>query len=137
MTKQIKLFFVLISIIVIMDMIWFKLYFGNKFINTINNIQNNKSPLRIKYACISYILLTIGYIFFVGPKVDQAILDKKINNAILSGAAFGLIIYGVYDMTNLTVFSEYKLSIGLIDMMWGTILGAFIGLVMYKIKNKI
>ena len=44
--------------------------------------------------------------------------SKIVRNSII----LGLIIYGVFDFTNLAIFENYSLKLGLIDMLWGGIL---------------
>ena len=56
-----------------------------------------------------------------------------INGDVLLGALTGLIIYGVYAFTLLTLFPNYTLSSGLIEIIWGTSLFAFITFLTNKI----
>lgn len=75
------------------------------------------------YAIPAYVLLILGVVFFVIPKAG----DKPLA-ALFYGAILGLIIYGVYDFTNLAVFKDYPLKLALIDFIWG---GFVIGVVSY------
>ena len=34
----------------------------------------------------------------------------------------GLIIYGIFDFTNLAIFERYSVGVGLADVAWGTFL---------------
>ncbi|MGB9144046.1 MAG: DUF2177 family protein, partial [Aestuariivirga sp.] len=42
--------------------------------------------------------------------------------ALFLGAALGLVAYGTYDLTNLSVVEGFNLRIALIDLLWGTFL---------------
>jgi uncharacterized membrane protein len=73
----------------------------------------------MKYAFVSYILLVYGLYFFVYKHITK---QNWINESIINGFIFGLIVYGVFDMTNLAIFKNYSLFTGLIDMLWGSLL---------------
>ena len=44
--------------------------------------------------------------------------------AALRGAVLGLAAYGAYDLTNLAIVKDWPLKISVIDLAWGTALGA-------------
>ena len=67
-------------------------------------------------AILVYFLLAIGVVFFVLPKADNYV------HALLWGALFGFVVYGVYDLTNYALLDNWSLSITLIDMLWGAVL---------------
>ena len=45
------------------------------------------------------------------------------------GFCFGVIIYGVYNTTNMAVFSQWSMMISMIDIVWGGVFNALIALV--------
>ena len=84
------------------------------FSNQIEIIQG--SPVKMNYlaAIICYILLIIGINYFIiKPK-------RSIQDAFL----LGLIIYGVFETTNMTLFSKWSWMTVIIDTLWGGILFA-------------
>ena len=86
---------------------------------TVMNVQHHKLVFNMKYAFVSYILLVYGLYFFVYKHITK---KNWINESIINGFIFGLIVYGVFDMTNLAIFKNYSLFTGLIDMLWGSLL---------------
>jgi uncharacterized membrane protein len=38
------------------------------------------------------------------------------------GSIFGLVTYGVYDFTNLSVMNNWSITITFIDVVWGSVL---------------
>ena len=42
------------------------------------------------------------------------------------GAALGLVAYGTYDLTNLSVMEGFNFKIAMIDLVWGTLLTAIV-----------
>ena len=65
-----------------------------------------------------YVLLAIGVAVFVLPRTTD------VWSAVRYGALFGLIAYGVYDLTNYSTLAQYPLAITLIDLCWGTFASA-------------
>ena len=86
--------------------------FSNQHNSMMKTIQ--KSPLKMKphYALVVYVLLIIGW---------KLLIDNK-KNSVRNSVILGLVIYGVFDFTNLAIFDNYSLKLGLIDMLWGGIL---------------
>jgi uncharacterized membrane protein len=46
---------------------------------------------------------------------------------LLLSAVLGLIVYGVYDLTNYSVFSKWSFKVAIIDIVWGTFLCGAVG----------
>jgi uncharacterized membrane protein len=61
-----------------------------------------------------YVLLAIGVAVFVVPRAADAWSAAKY------GALFGLVVYGVYDLTNYSTLTQYPLAIAVVDICWGT-----------------
>jgi uncharacterized membrane protein len=68
-------------------------------------------------AIIVYVCIALGIIFFVLPKVRTGLWD-----ALLWGAIFGGIMYGIYDFTNHAMVDKWPLQIVIIDILWGAFL---------------
>ncbi|REE78823.1 putative membrane protein [Lutibacter oceani] len=74
-------------------------------------------------AFIFYFIFVLGIsIFAIYPSVNK----NSINNAILMGALFGFFTYATYDLTNLATLKSWPLSIVFIDIIWGSVLSAFV-----------
>lgn len=95
----------------------------------IKNIQGNEIQLRLLSAVGVYILMSFAlYYFIIKPR-------RNVQDAFL----LGLVIYGVFDLTNYAIFSKYNLITGLIDMIWGGLLFASSAYIVKKVmtyKNK-
>ena len=61
-----------------------------------------------------YVLLAIGVVVFVVPRAVDAWSAAKY------GALLGLVVYGVYDLTNYSTLTQYPLPITVVDICWGT-----------------
>ena len=66
-------------------------------------------------AAVLYALLAGGLLWF-------AVLPAgSLPRAALSGAFLGLVVYGVYDLTNLAILAGWTLRVALADIVWGTV----------------
>lgn len=76
--------------------------------------------LSVWYGLGAWILLAIGLQYFV---IDASI-NK--NEVFYKGLLFGLVVYGVYDFTNMATIKNWTLDFLLQDMIWGMLLCATI-----------
>ena len=72
-------------------------------------------------AAVFYLLYVAGVVFFV---VRPALAQGSARRAAVTGAFFGLIAYGTYDMTNWATLNGWSAQLALMDMAWGTCLTA-------------
>lgn len=88
-----------------------------------------KAPLAMKpmYAVLVYILLIAGWYLLI--------YKQPIKNKIIWSIVLGVIIYGVFDFTNLAIFNDYSLRLALIDTLWGGILFGISSAIAMGIKN--
>ena len=103
-------FTLLISAIVFVTLDYFYLnLIKNYFEKQVQLVQG--SPLELNYlgAIICYIFLIFGINYFIiKPK-------RSIQDAFL----LGLVIYGVFETTNVALFSNWSWFTVLIDSLWG------------------
>lgn len=96
------------------------------FNNQIKIIQGNKIKMKIYPAIICYIALVFGLYYFI--------ISKK--RSIMDAFILGIVIYSVYETTNLALFDKWSIKTALIDTLWGGILFSLTTFAIYKIKNK-
>ena len=76
-------------------------------------------------AFIFYFLFVIGIsIFVIYPAVNKG----SVSHAIFMGALFGFFTYATYDLTNLATLKGWPVPIVIIDIIWGSVLSAAVGL---------
>ena len=118
-------FTLLLSAIIFVTLDYFylnliKSYFGKQ----VQSVQG--SPLKINFlgAIICYIFLIFGINYFIiKPK-------RSVQDAFL----LGLVIYGVFETTNITLFSNWSWITVIIDTLWGGILFALTTYIIRFIK---
>jgi len=69
-------------------------------------------------ALVVYALLGTGIALFVIPRAPTVPL------AAAYGAAFGLVVYGVYDFTNYSTLRQWPLVLAFADAAWGVVASA-------------
>jgi len=70
-------------------------------------------------ALLVYLLIPAGLVLFVRPLLAE---QTSLGQVFAWGALFGLVLYGVYDFTNLAVLDKWTLRVTLVDLAWGTFL---------------
>ena len=118
-------FLIALVLILILDFFWLGLIAKGIYEKEIGNFYKEK--FNLYSALLLYILLAVGVVFIV--------LNNNFSTNLLSamvvGAVFGLIVYGVYDLTNFAIIKNWPLKIVVIDMVWGTFL---LGIVSFLTK---
>lgn len=75
-------------------------------------------------AILFYLLFTLGFTYFV----TYPLAAEPLHKAILAGAFFGLVAYATYDLTSNALIRDWPVVVTIVDMIWGTALGAWIAL---------
>lgn len=89
-------------------------------------------PPNFVVAGVFYLLYVVGVVAFA---VLPALGKQSWPMAIGAGALLGLVAYGTYDFTNLSTLRNWRLSLSLIDVAWGTVLTAAAGLAGYLVAS--
>jgi uncharacterized membrane protein len=85
-------------------------------------------------AVAFYGLYPIGLLIFaIGP----ALKSGSISMAVVSGALFGFFTYATYDLTNHATLRNWTLPLTLVDVAWGTVLGAITAGVSFWLVGKL
>lgn len=79
---------------------------------------------------VFYALYILGLVFFA---IMPAFKQNSWNIALLNGSLFGLVCYATYDLTNLATLKGWPLKIVIYDLIWGSIISAFVSLLTFWI----
>ena len=102
-------YIILAVLMLLFDAIYLSTAGGSLFHPMIKNIQGEKMKLNIYGAIIAYILLFIVLYKFI-------IVEKK---SEIDAFILGACIYGIFDFTNMALFSKYEWVPAIVDMIWG------------------
>jgi len=92
------------------------------FQRQIKLVQGSEMHVQIWKLILTYILLVLGFYYFVIIK----------NLSLKDSFLLGLFIYAVYEFTNYSIFKQWNWFTVVLDTLWGGILYA---LVRYFVKN--
>jgi len=93
----------------------------------VKKIQDSPIELNFVGALITYIFLIFGLNYFIISK------NRSVNDAFL----LGIVIYGVYEFTNLSLLKNWKVLTTILDTTWGGVLFASTTYLVYSIKRLI
>ncbi len=85
-------------------------------------IQRVVMKVKIVPAILCYLLLIFALNYFI----------LRTKRPVLDAFLLGVVIYGVFDMTNLAIFKKYENKIALMDMLWGGVLFALTTYIVYS-----
>jgi uncharacterized membrane protein len=98
-------------IFVILDGLYIN-FFKNYFNRQIKSVQGSDIQINIIASGIVYIFLIFGLSYFIIQK----------NRSVKDAFILGLVIYAVYDFTNVALLKNWKVSTAILDTLWGGIL---------------
>ena len=134
MKEFIKTYIVSLLVIGIIDVPVISQIMSPMWKKMIEDIQLTPFTVKKYSAFIAYLLLALGLAIYSLPNIRK---EHILKDSIIYGGLLGLIIYGVFDFTNLAIIQKYNLKIALIDMMWGGILFTLSGYLAKKILVKL
>jgi uncharacterized membrane protein len=71
-------------------------------------------------AIIFYLIFLLGLTYFA---MYPAVAKGSLLAALTLGALFGFFTYATYDLTNLATLRDWPVSVVVVDILWGTVLG--------------
>ena len=121
------LYLISVPVFFIIDMIWLGFVASSFYRERLGDMLQINWPA----AIVFYLVFLVGLIFFaVYPQ-----LDKGWQLVMLYGGLFGFFTYATYDLTNLATLKDWPLDLVVVDIIWGTCLGASVAVATYFIYN--
>lgn len=108
-------------IFLVVDLIWLSIAAKSVYQAEIGPLL--RKEFNLVAAAAFYTIFIAGLTLFV---LMPAFTRESVLYAAMMGAAFGLVTYATYDLTNLATLEGFTLRIALIDMAWGTTLSAIV-----------
>jgi uncharacterized membrane protein len=104
-----KLFFVGLVVLMVLDGLWLTFVMGPIFKKDLGHLMK---PVNLYVALLVWSLMVIGLMVFVKP--------DSLSEAFIYGALFGFLMYAVYDGTNYATLKDWTVKVAVIDIVWGT-----------------
>lgn len=124
-----QMFACILPLFLLLDLVWLGLVMHDFYSHELGAAARRSDGAiapRWIAASLVYLLIPAGLLFFVRPRVA----DGTLWNAAAWGALYGLILYGVYDLTNRAILENWSLRMTIVDIAWGTTLCAILSLFM-------
>tara|TARA_X000000950_G_C13844412_1_gene631665 strand:+ start:733 stop:1110 length:378 start_codon:yes stop_codon:yes gene_type:complete len=109
------------AIMLALDIVWIYTVAHPAYAATVGHLlrsQITNNVVMVAVALSVYILMVSGLIVFVLPKVHGLSLIPT----IFYSGLFGLIVYGVFAMTNYAILEPWTIQLMLLDTLWGFVL---------------
>ena len=124
MWHHIKLYALLVPIALIIDLTWLGVVMSGFYKAELGNLarRSGEALSPIWWAAILvYLLIPLGILLFALPRVAPG---GATGSAIFWGLLYGLVLYGVYDLTNYSTLAGWPLRLTFYDIAWGGVLCA-------------
>ena len=109
------------------DVLWLGVLHSETARNQIRDVQKKEVVVKKLPALFASLLVSLGNAVFC---LQQ---DAWTPEGQASAALYGLIVFGVYDLTNYAIFDDYKLAFAAVDVAYGTLLCSFVYLFVVKL----
>ena len=131
MTKIIITYIATLITFIAIDMVWLTWLARATYVAEMGDLIR-KQP-NMTAAIIFYLLYAAGLMFFA---IMPGLKAGSLMQAMVLGAAVGLLAYGTYDLTNLSVLNGFSVRIALIDLAWGTVLSGLTATIVVTLMRK-
>ncbi len=106
-------------VFVAVDMIWLGAMVSRLYRPILGDIL--AGSVNLKAALAFYALYPLGLVIFA---IAPALKAQSLAIAIAYGALFGFFTYATYDLSSQATLRNWSLELTLVDVGWGTVLGA-------------
>jgi len=123
-----KVYAAILPIFLAVDFLWLGVVMSKFYkdeLGVLARVSNGALTPVLWAAGVVYILIPLGVVLFALPRVSQ---EHMASTALFWGFIFGVVLYGVYDMTNYALVSKWSLRMSIVDILWG---GAINSLITY------
>ena len=117
--------FFLVIVLFVLDFIWLTFNKSNYDLWVGHVITIQLWP-----TILAYILLIASIYWILIPLVYQNPQD-----GFITGAKIGLVIYGIYNTTNMAIYPTYNIQMAIVDTTWGIFLFGILGYLCAKRIN--
>lgn len=122
MLHTLKVYSAVLPIFLAIDFLWLGVIMSKFYkdeLGALARISNGALTPVTWAAGIVYVLIPLGIVLFALPRVSP---DSMVATALFWGFIYGIVLYGVYDMTNYSLVSNWPLRMSLVDIVWGGVI---------------
>jgi uncharacterized membrane protein len=133
--STLKQFVISLVSFIFFDFIWLGFVmrdFNLRQLAEVGRIEDGVFQIQLLPAMITYVLMALALPLYVVPRLKKQALPL---HAFLTGAPMGLIIYGVFDTTNLAILKNYPVTFVIPDVAWGTFIFGLVTVIVTRFKD--
>lgn len=124
---------IVILAILLLDVMWIGIN-AKMYSDSVKLVQKSEMVLRYHYVAMAYALVVFATLYVTIPfavsKIDMKDdIAKKMYKSFAYGGGAGFCIYGIYNLTCLSIYQDYDVRVAITDTMWGTFLNTTIVLI--------
>lgn len=134
MIKSMLLFGASFIFFILIDMIWIGFIARSHYVAHLGPLlryADGKYNVIWWAALLVWFFIVLGSFLFVFPLIQE----KSFMDALFYGGLFGLVLYGVYDFTNLSLLKNWPLSTTMLDIAWGVVVNALLSGFMWFVSR--
>ncbi len=124
MIPSLKSILIAIPTIVILDFVWIGWLmkpFYHSHLRPLLNLVDGKLEVRLIPMILTYVVMILIIISVALPLANAYAGDS--GWAVLAiGALTGILVYGLYNLTNLTLLKDWDLTVTIVDTLWGAVI---------------
>lgn len=94
-------------------------------------ITNGSIDILLGVGLLAWAIISLGCVYFVSYRASS------FKEVLSNGALFGFVLYGCYELTNLTFFTNYPILFVIIDIIWGIFACTAVSISGYIVKKKL
>jgi uncharacterized membrane protein len=113
-------YLIILTLVTLLDFCYLYLT-KNTMLKVIKNIQKNPLKINWIYLILCYLTLSFTIYYFI-------IKERK---SILYSFILGVCIYGIYETSNMAIFTKWKQNVVIMDTIWGGLLFSLVNYI-YK-----
>ena len=114
------------------DMVWLGTMASRLYRPTLGDILS--AEVNLPPAIVFYLIYPLGLVVFA---VLPALKSASLGSAALYGALLGFFSYMTYDLTNQATLRNWTVQLTLLDVGWGTLLGAISATAAYLVTARL
>ena len=126
-TTFLTLYVISVPLFLLIDLLWLGVVAKSFYRRELAHLMGD---INWPAALAFYALFLVGLTIFA---TYPAVLRGTLVTALGFGALYGFFTYMTYDLTNLATLRDWPLSVVVVDIIWGTALGAAVAAGTYAI----
>jgi uncharacterized membrane protein len=130
--QMLALYLIALVVFFVIDMVWLGAVAKGFYRKHLGSLLSPK--VNWPAAILFYLLFILGLLLFV---IKPALTGGKPLLALSLGALLGLVSYATYDLTNLATLKDWPLTVTIVDLIWGSVLGGAVSYISVLVGRRI